>query len=126
VSVVEGERERGREGERGACATNTSLIRFLVANGYSHDAKVIYGDTDSVMVKFGPSDLEQVMTYAREAAHFVTGHFVKPINLEFEKASVLGVWLLVSELIMFPSSHLLCTCVRNSLTCMCRCTFHTS
>lgn len=30
-------------------------------NGYEHDAKVIYGDTDSVMVKFGCPDLARAM-----------------------------------------------------------------
>lgn len=34
---------------------------YCVANGHSHDAQIIYGDTDSVMVKFGPTDLEKVM-----------------------------------------------------------------
>ena len=58
---------------------------YTIANGYSHDAKVIYGDTDSVMVKFGPDDVEKVMSLGREAAAHVTEKFVKPISLEFEK-----------------------------------------
>ena len=37
------------------------------------------------MVKFGDSDLQKVMDCAKEAAKYVTGHFVKPINLDFEK-----------------------------------------
>lgn len=56
-----------------------------MANGYAHDAKVIYGDTDSVMVKFGEQDMPEVMRLGREAAEFVTKTFIKPINLEFEK-----------------------------------------
>lgn len=34
---------------------------YSIANGHEYDAEVIYGDTDSVMVKFGPSELEAVM-----------------------------------------------------------------
>ena len=59
--------------------------RYTIANGYSHDAQVIYGDTDSVMVKFGPKELEKAMDLGRDAATFVSDKFIKPIKLEFEK-----------------------------------------
>lgn len=59
--------------------------KFTLANGYSHDAQVIYGDTDSVMVKFGTKDLAESMKLGEEAAKFVSAKFVKPIKLEFEK-----------------------------------------
>ena len=59
--------------------------KYTVANGYSHDAAVIYGDTDSVMVRFGTTDLEATMKLGEEAAAYVSSKFVKPIRLEFEK-----------------------------------------
>jgi DNA polymerase delta subunit 1 len=59
--------------------------KYTIANGYSHDAHVIYGDTDSVMVKFGVSKLEDAMKLGEEAAEFVSSKFIKPIKLEFEK-----------------------------------------
>ncbi|XP_075742862.1 DNA polymerase delta 1, catalytic subunit [Rhipicephalus microplus] len=59
--------------------------RYTRANGYEHDAKVIYGDTDSVMIRFGTDALEKAMELGREAATYVTAKFVRPINLEFEK-----------------------------------------
>ncbi|KAJ7460613.1 DNA polymerase family B-domain-containing protein [Mycena latifolia] len=68
---------------------------YSIANGHSHDAEVIYGDTDSVMVKFGPMDLEKVMALGGEAAELVTAKFVKPIKLEFEK--VYFPYLLISK-----------------------------
>ncbi|PHH79304.1 hypothetical protein CDD80_5205 [Ophiocordyceps camponoti-rufipedis] len=59
--------------------------RFTIANGYGHDAQVIYGDTDSVMVKFGTKELSEAMKLGEEAAQYVSAKFVKPIKLEFEK-----------------------------------------
>ena len=47
--------------------------------------KVIYGDTDSVMVRFGVSTVADAMALGQEAAAAVTEKFVKPIKLEFEK-----------------------------------------
>lgn len=60
--------------------------RYTRANGYEADAQVIYGDTDSVMVKFGIDSLSRVMELGREAAEWVSLSFTKPIRLEFEKA----------------------------------------
>lgn len=59
--------------------------KYTLANGYSHDAQVIYGDTDSVMVKFGVKTLEEAMKLGQEAADYVSSKFIKPIKLEFEK-----------------------------------------
>lgn len=58
---------------------------FTIANGYQFDAQIIYGDTDSVMIKFGPDNLEDVMKLGKDAAQYVTSNFIRPISLEFEK-----------------------------------------
>ena len=68
---------------------------YSVANGKEFNAEVIYGDTDSVMVKFGPNDLAKTMELGQEAADFVSGKFIKPIKLEFEK--VYFPYLLISK-----------------------------
>ncbi|QNP95562.1 DNA polymerase family B-domain-containing protein [Yarrowia lipolytica] len=59
--------------------------KYTKANGYPENAKVIYGDTDSVMVKFGVPDLKTAMDMGLEAAEYVSEMFLKPIKLEFEK-----------------------------------------
>lgn len=59
--------------------------KYNIANGYSHDAQVIYGDTDSVMVKFGVKELPKAMELGQEAATYVSSKFISPIKLEFEK-----------------------------------------
>ncbi|KAG7824304.1 hypothetical protein KL909_002302 [Ogataea angusta] len=58
---------------------------YSIENGYEYDAQVIYGDTDSVMVKFGHSDMETCMRLGEEAAAYVSTKFKHPIKLEFEK-----------------------------------------
>lgn len=47
--------------------------------------KVIYGDTDSVMVKLGVATVRETMDIGKEAAEWVSSHFIQPIKLEFEK-----------------------------------------
>ncbi|XP_005098812.2 DNA polymerase delta catalytic subunit [Aplysia californica] len=58
---------------------------YTKEKGYEYDAKVIYGDTDSVMCKFGVSTVEEAMKLGQEAATFISSKFVSPIRLEFEK-----------------------------------------
>ena len=58
-----------------------------MANGYEHTAEVIYGDTDSVMVKFGVDTVAEAMKLGEEAAKHVSDKFVKPIKLEFLQCS---------------------------------------
>ena len=59
---------------------------YTVKNGYKHDAIVIYGDTDSVMVKFGDSiTLVESLALGHQAAEIISKTFISPIKLEFEK-----------------------------------------
>ncbi len=58
---------------------------YTIANGYTADATVVYGDTDSVMVKFGITDAARAMELGKEAADRVTKLFPPPVKLEFEK-----------------------------------------
>ncbi|XP_023899553.1 DNA polymerase delta catalytic subunit [Quercus suber] len=69
--------------------------KFKMLGGYEHNAEVIYGDTDSVMVQFGVDNIEAAMNLGREAAEYISGTFIKPIKLEFEK--VYYPYLLISK-----------------------------
>ena len=61
------------------------LDRYCRANGYAHDSLVVYGDTDSVMVRFGVETVAEAMVLGKEAADYVSTFFLPPIKLEFEK-----------------------------------------
>ncbi|PWA70694.1 DNA polymerase delta catalytic subunit [Artemisia annua] len=69
--------------------------KFTTLKGYEHNAEVIYGDTDSVMVQFGVPTVDEAMKLGREAADYISGTFIKPIKLEFEK--VYFPYLLISK-----------------------------
>ncbi|UKJ88277.2 DNA polymerase delta catalytic subunit [Theileria orientalis] len=59
--------------------------QFTVKNGYKYDSKVVYGDTDSVMINFGTEDIQEAIDLGNEAASKITSVSVKPITLLFEK-----------------------------------------
>lgn len=66
--------------------TKTAVeTRYTKANGYPDDSLVVYGDTDSVMIRFGVKTVEEAMKLGQEAAGFVSAQFIRPIKLEFEK-----------------------------------------
>jgi len=51
---------------------------------------VIYGDTDSVMCKFGVKTVAEAMRLGKIAAESVSEKFMHPIKLEFEKVCVVA------------------------------------
>lgn len=64
---------------------------------------MVYGDTDSVMVKFGCKTVAEAMPLAEKAAEEVSQIFPRPIKLEFEKVS--RVELVVGSLALWsPAS----------------------
>lgn len=92
---------------------------YTIAKGFAHDAIVVYGDTDSVMIKFGLTDMAEVMQVATEAAERITETFVKPIKLEFEK--VYFPYLLINKkrcVRRFAFFAMWRACVRMSLAAM--------
>ena len=64
---------------------NTVEQEYTIKNGHAHNAKVIYGDTDSVMVLFGVDTVKEAMELGKKASQLVTKGFITPIKLEYEK-----------------------------------------
>ncbi|KAL0265845.1 UNVERIFIED_CONTAM: hypothetical protein PYX00_011563 [Menopon gallinae] len=59
--------------------------KYKKSDLFGYDARVIYGDTDSVMIDLGVVDVEKVCEISRDISEYVTSRFVKPVSLEFEK-----------------------------------------
>ena len=70
------------------CVYVRACMRVCVSFYYN---QVIYGDTDSVMVRFGVATVAESMSLGKGAAEYVSSQFVSPIKLEFEK--VHGVFI---------------------------------
>jgi DNA polymerase delta subunit 1 len=68
---------------------------YSIKNGWHCDTRVIYGDTDSVMVSAGLPSVEAAIKMGKEAAAMVSKRFPSPIKLEFEK--VYFPYLLMSK-----------------------------
>lgn len=49
-----------------------------------YDARIIYGDTDSVVIDFGDAPLQDICAYARKAAALCTAEMQPPNSLAFE------------------------------------------
>ena len=64
---------------------NMVMSEFNWEKGFENDSLVIYGDTDSVMVRFGTDDIAEAMRLGKLAADLISKTFIKPIKLEFEK-----------------------------------------
>lgn len=59
---------------------------FTIANGYPTDAKVIYGDTDSIMIHWGPgTSVEKAESLSAEACALINAEFPPPCCIVFEK-----------------------------------------
>ena len=76
-----------------ACWTSSifsvSSISFSLPPLPSHPpVQVIYGDTDSVMVRFGVKTVAESMELSLEAADIISAQFPHPIKLEFEKVII--------------------------------------
>ena len=59
------------------------------------------------MVKFGVDNVAESMELGREAAAYISEHFIKPIKLEFEKVSLMLLYILpiTLTLVSYLTNH---------------------
>jgi len=70
--------------------------------------QVIYGDTDSVMCKFGVDTVAEAMKLGSEAAEYISSKFPHPIKLEFEKVATRFNYLEQAFILKVCFSTLMC------------------
>jgi DNA polymerase delta subunit 1 len=87
---------------------------YTVKNGYKTDADVVYGDTDSVMIKFGVATVQEAMELGKVAAVNISKIFLDPIKLEFEK--VYYPYLLINKK-MYAGVYWTCAEKYDKLDC---------
>lgn len=85
------------------CNLNSLWVCFFFIFYLLLSVKVIYGDTDSVMVKLGVATVKETMQIGKEAAEWVSSHFVPPIKLEFEKVKFQSNMLDIKHIFTFGS-----------------------
>lgn len=59
--------------------------KLCTAMGKAFNARVIYGDTDSVMLTLGGASMTEAFSLGKEAAELVSAAFGAPVKMEFEK-----------------------------------------
>ncbi|RUS13589.1 hypothetical protein BC938DRAFT_477785 [Jimgerdemannia flammicorona] len=67
-------------------AKSTIESTFTTAKGEKHDAQVVYGDTDSVMVSFGPISVTDAIALGKHAAGLLSNKPGRRETLNFERA----------------------------------------
>ena len=84
-----------------AAATVTAMGRRSIQKGIDAacaaypETIVVYGDTDSCMLKFGDADLKRSMEICDDLENIFAGVFEKPMSLDFEK--MYGLYLLLTK-----------------------------
>jgi DNA polymerase elongation subunit (family B) len=77
-----------RKVEVAACTTAAGRERILFAKSIVESefgGEIVYGDTDSIFIKFGTKDLRESIDLAKKASDRITSLCRKPYKIEYEK-----------------------------------------